>query len=132
MGLLDDLAGKALGNTGTEGNLVNALMGLLGDQKSGGLAGLVRQFSEKGLGDAVNSWVGTGQNMPVTPQQIRQGLGADAVGELASKAGISQDQATSQLSELLPKLVDKLTPDGKIPQGDIMSKGMDILKGLMK
>ena len=73
-----------------------------------------------------------GQNLPVTPQQIRQGLGADTVGELASKAGISQDQATSQLSELLPKLVDKLTPDGKIPQGDLMSKGMDILKGLMK
>ena len=130
MGLLDGIADKVSGKTGDQGNLVNAVMGLLGDQNTGGLDGLVRQFSGKGLGDVVNSWVGTGENKPVTPQQVQQGLGADTIRDLASKAGLSQDQVTSQLSKLLPDLVDKLTPDGQLPKGDIMSKGMDILKGM--
>lgn len=132
MGLFDDIAGKVLGGGGAQGNLVNAVVGLLGNQQAGGLAGLTQQFAGKGLGDIVNSWVGTGQNLPITPQQIQQVLGGDMIGQLASKAGLSADQVTSQLSNLLPNIIDKLTPDGQIPKGDIASKGMDLLKDLMK
>jgi uncharacterized protein YidB (DUF937 family) len=132
MGLLDDIAGKVLGGSSAQSNLLNAVVGLLGNQQAGGLAGLAQQFAGKGLGDIVNSWVGTGQNMPITPQQIQQVLGGDTINQLASKAGLSADQVTSHLSELLPNIVDKLTPNGQIPKGDIASKGMDMLKDLLK
>lgn len=128
MGLLDSLFGRG----GTQNNLLNAVVGLLGNQQTGGLEGLVQQFKGKGLGDVINSWVGTGQNQPITPQQIQQGLGSDTIKQLASKAGLSTDQVSSELSKLLPNFIDKLTPDGKVPAGDLMSKGMELLKGMTK
>lgn len=131
MGILDSI-GKVLGGGGTQSNLVNEVMGMLNNQQTGGITGLVQKFSGKGLGDIVNSWVGMGQNLPVSPQQIQQVLGNDTVKQFASKLGINSDQATQQLSTILPKVVDKLTPNGQIPEGDLMSKGMDLLKGLMK
>jgi uncharacterized protein YidB (DUF937 family) len=67
----------------------------------------------------VNSWVGTGNNLPVTPQQIQQGLGGDLLSQLAAKAGISTDTAGAQLAGLLPDLVDKLTPTGKVEAGGL-------------
>ena len=76
--------------------------------------------------------MGTGQNLPITAQQIQQVLGSNTIKDLAAKAGISTDEVSSHLTQLLPTIVDKLTPNGQIPQGDIMSKGMDLLKGLMK
>ncbi len=132
MGLLDSIFNKVLGGGGAQSNLVNEVMGLLNNQQTGGITGLIDKFSGKGLGDIVNSWVGTGQNLPVTPQQIQQVLGNDTIKQFASKMGIHSDQVTQQLSTILPKVVDKLTPNGQIPEGDIMSKGMDLLKGLMK
>jgi uncharacterized protein YidB (DUF937 family) len=131
MGILDDLESMAAGGS-AQGNLLNAVTGLLTSQQGGGLTGLVQQFAGKGLGNIVNSWVGTGQNLPVTAQQIQQVLGSNTIRDLAAKAGLSPDEVTSHLSQLLPTIVDRLTPNGQIPQGDIMSKGMDLLKGLMK
>lgn len=132
MGILDSL-GKILGNGQTSQNpLIDAVMGMLGNQQTGGLGGLVQQFAGKGLGDIVNSWVGTGQNLPITPQQIQQGLGKETLSRLASKANIPTDQIAGQLSKLLPQVVDRLTPEGKVNQEEIMSKGIDLLKGLMK
>jgi len=64
----------------------------------------------------VNSWVSTGQNLPITPAQIKQGLGSDFLSQLAGKAGVSPDAASTQLSGLLPDLIDKLTPNGKMKQ----------------
>ncbi len=131
MGLLDNIAQQVLGG-GTQNNLASAVMGMLNNPQAGGLAGLVQQFAGKGLGDVINSWVSTGQNLPITPEQIQQGLGNDTIRQLAAKAGLSAEQVSSHLSELLPNIIDKLTPDGKIPTGDLMSKGMDLLKGMMK
>ena len=130
MGILDSLASLVGG--GDKNNLLNAVMGVVTSQQGGGLTGLVKQFAGNGLGDIVNSWVSTGQNLPITTQQIQQGLGASTIKELASKTGIAPEEITSHLTQILPKLVDKLTPDGKVPQGDIASKGLDILKGLLK
>ena len=103
-------------------------MGLLGGQ--GGLQNLISQFDAKGLGDVIGSWVSTGKNLPVSGDQLQNVLGKDKIGNLASKLGMDSDALTSQLSHLLPDVVDKLTPDGKVPEGDIMSKGMEMLGGL--
>lgn len=82
------------------------------------------------MGDVINSWVGTGKNIPVSGDQLQNVLGKDTISQLASKLGIENHALTSQLSNLLPQAVDKLTPDGNVPEGDIMSKGMDLLGGL--
>ena len=131
MGILDNIVGQLFGGK-NQNTLINAVLSTLGNQQTGGLAGLVDQLSSKGLGDIVNSWVSTGKNLPISPEQLQDGLGSKVLGNIASQAGISQDQVASQLSALLPKIVDKLTPDGKISQADIMSKGMELLKGLSR
>ncbi|MGA9120161.1 MAG: YidB family protein [Bacteroidota bacterium] len=132
MGILDSIVGQFSGKENAQSPLLNAVMNLVGNQQSGGLQGLVEQLSSKGLGDIVNSWVSTGKNLPVTADQLKQGLGAGTIGKIASEAGISTDQVSSQLASLLPQIVDKLTPNGKVSQDDIVAKGMDLLKGLMK
>ncbi len=132
MGIFQSIAGQLFGGGAKQNTLVNAVMSVLGNQQAGGLSGLVEQMSGKGLGDIVNSWVSTGKNLPITPEQLQEGLGTKTISTIASQAGISSTQVTSQLATLLPQIVDKLTPDGKISQSDIMSKGMDLLKGLMK
>lgn len=123
MGLMDQLGravGEMMGNQGGHSLLLQAVAGLLGkDSGIGGLAGLVQAFQKNGLGEIVNSWVSTGQNLPVTPNQIEQGLGSDLLNQLASKAGLSSGAASSQLASLLPELVDKLTPNGKIEAGGL-------------
>jgi uncharacterized protein YidB (DUF937 family) len=123
MSLMDQLGqavGGMLGGSSNQNPLMQALTGLLGQNSSvGGLAGLVQTFQKNGLGEIVNSWVGTGKNLPVTPQQIQQGLGGDLLKQLAAKAGISTEAAGTQLAGLLPDLVDKLTPTGKIEAGGL-------------
>lgn len=127
MDILDNLK-SAVGGGGQKDDLMSTVMGLLGGQ--GGLNGLVSQFASKGLGDIIGSWVGTGNNLPVSADQLQSVLGGDTIKNLASKLGMDSGALTSQLSNLLPQAVDKLTPDGKVPEGDIMSKGMDMLGGL--
>ncbi len=111
--------------------LVTSIVEMLSNRQ-GGLSGLAEAFQQKGLGDIVSSWIGTGQNLPVSADQIQQVLGDEQIRALAQKSGISTDAAGSQLAELLPGIVDKLTPGGQIPQGgDLMSSGMGFLKNLM-
>lgn len=123
MGLMDQLGqavGGMMGGQGGQNSLLQVLTSLLGkDSAIGGLDGLVQAFQKNGLGDIVNSWVSTGQNLPVTPSQIEQGLGGDLLSQLAGKAGLSSGVASSQLAGLLPDLVDKLTPNGKIEAGGL-------------
>src|SRR5689334_15225812 len=114
MGLMDQL-GQAVGgmmaNQGGQNPLLQAVLGLLGkDSHIGGLTGLVQAFQKNGLGEIVNSWVSTGKNLPVTPNQIEQGLGSDLLNQLAGKVGLSSGAVTAQLAGILPDLVDKLTP----------------------
>ena len=121
MGLLDELAGKVLdkpssGSTEQPSGLAAGIMHMLNSQP-GGISGLVQMFHEKGLGGVVASWVSTGQNLPISAEQLRGVLGNERVQQFATKAGISPDLASSKLAELLPTVVDKLTPDGKIPDG---------------
>lgn len=133
MGLMDQLGqavGGMLSGQGGQNPLLQAIAGLLGKESSiGGLAGLVQVFQKNGLGEIVNSWVSTGQNLPVTPNQIEQGLGSDLLSQLASKAGLSSGAASSQLSGILPDLVDKLTPNGKIEAGGL-EQLMKLVQGI--
>lgn len=118
---------SALGGGDKNNDLMSTVMGLLG---GGGLNNLISQFGSKGLGDVIGSWVGTGKNMPISADQLKGVLGDDTVKNIASKLGMDSNAVTSQLSNLLPDVVDKLTPDGKVPEGDLMSKATDLLGGL--
>lgn len=132
MGLMDQLgqaAGGVMGNQGGQNPLLQAVAGLLGnDSGLGGLAGLVQAFQKNGLGELVNSWVSTGPNLPASPSQIEQGLGGDLLNQLAGKTGLSSVAASSQLAGLLPDLVDKLTPNGKI-EADGLDQLMKLVQG---
>jgi uncharacterized protein YidB (DUF937 family) len=130
MDILNTLKSVLGGGTGNkQPDLMSTVLNLIGGQ-SGGLGGFVQQFASKGLGDVAQSWVSTGKNLPISPEQLKSVLGSDVVKGLASKVGMDSNALTSQLSNLLPQVVDKLTPDGKIPEGDIMTQGMNLLGGL--
>ena len=119
LGGLGNVLGSALGG-GAGGGGAAGMGGL------GGLAGLVEQFSRNGMGDVAKSWVGTGQNLPVSPDQLGQVLGGEAIGNLSRQLGMNQGDLLGQLSQMLPQVVDKLTPQGQIPQGDIQGMGGDL------
>jgi uncharacterized protein YidB (DUF937 family) len=133
MSFLEDMAGKEVSSmlANSSNPLASSVMQMINSQP-GGLSGLVQQFHDKGLGGLVTSWVGTGQNLPISADQLQHVLGSEQVKELAAKAGISPDMVTSHLSQLLPGLIDKMTPDGQVPQGgsSILEEGMGMLKNL--
>ncbi|MEJ2103858.1 MAG: YidB family protein [Ignavibacteriaceae bacterium] len=128
MDLMDSLK-SAIGGGNKQNDLMSIIMSLIGGQ--GGINNLISQFAAKGLGDVINSWIGTGKNLPISGDQLQSVFGKDKISQLASKVGMDNNAFTSQLSNLLPQVIDKLTPDGKVPEGDIMSKGMDLLGGLL-
>jgi uncharacterized protein YidB (DUF937 family) len=108
MGLLDGMMG---------GLIATGLNQLI--QRNGGVQGLVNQFEQKGLGGIVQSWVGTGPNQPITTDQLHNVLGSDAVAQMAGKLNVSPQELLSKLAEVLPQHVDKMTPGGVIPKGNI-------------
>jgi uncharacterized protein YidB (DUF937 family) len=130
MGFLGNLGNLAqnLGGGG-QGALVTALLSVL-QNRQGGIAGLAAAFQQHGLGDVVQSWIGTGQNQPISPDQVTQVLGHDQVQQVANEADVSHEEAKSGIAAMLPQIVDHLTPNGQLPQsGDLMSMGMQMLKG---
>ncbi len=132
MGLLDDVLNKATAvapaKDSSQSSLSAAILSMLSSQ-SGGIPGLVERFAANGLGHVVNSWISTGQNLPISPEQIQTVLGSEQVQAIAAKAGISPEAAQTGISQLLPQIVDHLTPNGEAPKGDLMSRGMELLKG---
>lgn len=115
--VISALAPPAGSSAGGQGDLVSAVIGLLGQGGGGlgGLAGLVEKFHQGGLGDMVNSWIGSGQNLPVSADQLSGVLGHDTLGAFAQKLGLNSSDALGQLAHLLPQVVDKLTPQGQLP-----------------
>lgn len=134
MGLLDSILGS-LSNSGAasgSGNeMLDTVLKFVNDPAHGGLPGLVQSFQDKGLGGIVDSWVSTGQNLPISADQLAQGLGGDKLGSLAQSLGMDQGELSSKLSELLPNVVDKLTPNGQVPDsGDLGSLLASVTKHL--
>lgn len=124
-------AGSLAGQQDQSSNpLVGVIMQLVNNPQTGGLAGLVQSFQSGGMGEIVKSWVSMGQNLPVSAEQIQSALGSDQISNLAAQIGVSPDQMSGQLAQFLPQVIDKLTPDGNVPQGDdLMAQGMELLKG---
>jgi uncharacterized protein YidB (DUF937 family) len=124
IGALNSQGGGASGGGGTQAALLQAVIGMLlqGGQPAGGaaggLGGLLEQFKSAGLGDAAQSWIGTGPNKGVSADQISQVFGGDVIGQLASRLGLAPTEVSGQLSEMLPDVVDRLTPGGQLPQGN--------------
>jgi uncharacterized protein YidB (DUF937 family) len=132
MGLLDSVVGalsSAQGNTGGGADLMKIVGELFSQPQTGGLQGLVSAFTSGGLGDVVSSWIGKGENLPISADQIMSVLG-NQVQSLSASTGQNPEQLSSLLSEHLPGLVDKLTPDGAVPDQDPLSAGLGALKGL--
>lgn len=120
MGLLDSLlSGMAQQGGGQQtagaSPLLQIALQLL--TSSGGLSGLAQQFQQAGLGPQMGSWISTGQNMPISPDQLLQAFGQGRMQEMAAGSGMDMGQLSGGLSDLLPQLVDRLTPQGQIPAG---------------
>ena len=120
-GLGDLLSGLGAGTSG-QGRGSNVLMSLLpvvvamlANRSGGGLGGLLQQFQAAGLGQQAGSWVGTGDNAPITREQLTDALGQQRLSEIAAQAGVSEEQASGGLAALLPELVNQLTPQGEVP-----------------
>ncbi len=109
MGLLDGVLGGVVGAA-----MVNVVNGLI--EKHGGVQGIVKEFETKGLGETVKSWVSTGPNQPISPDQVHSVLGSDLLNQLAAKSGLSIDELKQKLAHVLPTAIDKLTPGGVIPK----------------
>ncbi len=140
MGLLDSILGSVLGGGAAQGQnsgqaaLINAVIQMIANKGEGGGAGgglgaLVGALTQGGLGNVASSWVGTGQNLPVSAEQLQGALGGSGGGgmggilaQLAQQAGMSHGDTASGLSQILPGLVDKLTPGGQIPQQDSLQE----------
>jgi uncharacterized protein YidB (DUF937 family) len=83
--------------------------------KPGALGELTNKFQSAGLGNILQSWIGTGQNLPISPDQVSKVLGAGTVADLAKKAGIGEQETSGALASLLPQVIDKISPGGKVP-----------------
>src|SRR5258705_5238983 len=134
MGLLDSILGAVTGKTDSSGGaaqLIGVLGGLLA--QSGGLQGLANKFAQSGQGNAFQSWVGMGENQPGSSGQVQNALGSEQVKALAAKMGLDPAQASSFLAEYLPKIVDKLTPEGKVdPAADHQQGFAALLPSLLQ
>ena len=131
MGLFDDVAGGILkqvfSSSSVQNNLLQIITSYLQSSESGGLGGLVEQFNEKGLGDTVSSWVGSGENLPISADQISQVLGSGEITRIAEQLGVSPEETSGGLAEVLPQVVDRLTPEGSVPSDDLLSQGLSLL-----
>jgi len=116
LGDLGALLGGAGGSAGNLGGLAGALGGLLANNgEVGGLGGLVSKFQQAGMGDVIGSWVGKGENAPISGGQLQQVLGSDTIAGIAQKLGVNSATLLPMLATLLPSLIDHLTPKGQVP-----------------
>lgn len=146
MGLMDSLigaatqalAGQGQGQGGAGGSgpdWVGIVSGLLANGSAqGGLGGLLKQLEGAGLGEQVQSWVGHGANQPVSGDQLSAALGGDLLSQLAGQAGVSHADAGLQLSQMLPEIINMLTPHGEVPAAGAGGLGdlAGMLGGLLK
>lgn len=130
MGLLDEvlaMAGSTGAPQGQNATALSAIMSYINSPQVGGIAGLQRMFQQGGLGKILSSWISTGQNMPISADQLQGVLHSGALQQAAQKVGMDPSQLTNLMGSLLPHLVDKLTPNGQVPDAGTLQK---MLSGL--
>ena len=131
MGLLDQLEGAAGGmlggqGGGAQGGALGAILQMVQSQP-GGIGGILSKFQGAGLGGVAQSWISGGQNQPVSPDQVQDALGPGPIGDLASRMGVSHQEAAGHLSQFLPQIMDHLSPGGQAPADG----GAGMLGGLL-
>jgi len=134
MSLFTEIVKSAIGASNSSGqtenqsqNLLNGALGML--QSMGGIDGLVNKLQQSGLGDLAASWVGTGENKSINPEELAKVLGKDQIAAVAQQAGIPESQGAAVLSQVLPAMVDKLTPDGEVPEASSFPTWGKVLLG---
>jgi len=152
MGLLDDMLGNAAGsnqqqaqnpltglvsgltggNQQQSGKMLNAVLGLV--QQMGGISGVLDLFQQHGMGRQADSWVSTGPNEEISGEDVQNVFGAGQVGNIASQLGMSGEQVSSGIAQLLPELINRLTPEGHVPgnQDDLISQAKSMLGGFLQ
>lgn len=131
MSLLDGIAAVAdslLSGSDKQKQLTSAALSRISDPATGGLLGLVNTLRQLGLDDVVSSWISTGENKPISPEQVQNALGEGQINQMAQNMGVSRQEVSTGLAGLLPQLIDKLTPDGKLPEGSVLDQGLELLK----
>ena len=144
MGFLDGLVGNVIGSM-LSGNQTQNPLGAGGNQaqggnlllqialsmlqQNGGLEGVLGKFRQGGLAQQADSWVSTGQNMNISADQLQQVFGSSTVSDLASRLGMSEDQAGSAMAQMLPDIINRLTPQGQVPENsnEEISQGLSAL-----
>ena len=131
MGLLDDVLGMAgMGNSAQSqqgAGALSVILNYINSPEVGGIAGLQKMFQEKGLGNIISSWISTGQNLPISADQLQNVLQGGTLQNMANKSGMDPSQLTSIFSQLMPHAVDQMTPNGQIPDSSALSQ---MMKGL--
>ena len=136
MGLLDQLAGSVLSGALSnlqqqhgQSPLLQVAMNLI--QQNGGVPGVIAKFEQAGLAQHAASWVSSGANLPISADQLRQALGSDTIASIAGKLGLDHSQVSGALAQMLPQLIDHMTPNGSVPanHADLLSEGLALLAG---
>lgn len=114
-------AGGNPGGVASSGALISEVISMI-QNRPGGLGGLLQSFQQGGLGHVFQSWIGTGQNLPISPAQLHGTVGSDWISKIAQATGLPQAEVEQHLSTVLPQIIDHLTPNGQLPQGGIGSQ----------
>ncbi|MBX3009587.1 MAG: DUF937 domain-containing protein [Melioribacteraceae bacterium] len=125
MDIFDSLLNSGGRSEDSSSSFIDAAKIVIGE--NGNLGDLVSQFTNKGLGDIIQSWVGTGKNAQITSSQLTDVLGSEKIEKIADAIGFPSSTVPSILAGFLPGIIDKLTPEGKLPEGNIFDKGKDLL-----
>lgn len=129
MGLFDSVAGAVLGKLGgQQGGMAQIALDMF--NQYGGIGGVLDKFKEGGLAEQAASWVGKGENMPISAEQISSVLGSGAIADMAAKFGIDPADLSAKIAEHLPTVIDKMTPDGEVTgdSGNLLSTVLGMLK----
>ena len=135
-GGMGDILGQVLGGGAQRGSdgmgdILGQVLGGGAGRGMGGLGGLLEQMQRAGYGEQARSWVGTGQNMPVSPDVLGQIFGQGGIEEIARQAGVTPQEASTGLSELLPEVVDRVTPEGQVPDLDQLALSVENMRRRM-
>jgi uncharacterized protein YidB (DUF937 family) len=129
-GQLGNAPGGTVGGAGTQAQNPLLLMALQLLQQNGGLQGILAKLQQAGYGQQAQSWIGTGANLPIDPRIVQQVFGQGQLGQIAQQLGISPAQASDGVAQMLPQVVDQMTPAGQIPENhsDLVNEALAILQ----
>jgi uncharacterized protein YidB (DUF937 family) len=137
MGLLDSTTAhiaEALptADNSQQSGIFDAIIGLINNPQTGGIQGLVNTFEEKGVGGVIASWIGTGENLTISEEQLEAIIGNDRIQTLSQTLGITSQDISGHLSKLLPQVIDRLTPSGTLREDDTFEKTKGLFNKIFK